>query len=292
MPMYMPSRMARLKQRVARLVPPSVASGYRVRRETKVLSRVPMLECDTRKLRLRSEIDLNELFASNEIRTRWEQSSKKTERLVIPERRGGLNVGDRRAIYYLVSSFNPPSVLEIGTHIGASTLHIASAMFMNRLRDGTPPSLISVDIAPVNSLVSKPWLLHGSLQSPAQMVEEMGYARFVEFVTADSLSYFAECGQRFDLIFLDGDHAAKIVYQEITTALSLLNPNGVILLHDYFPELKRLWPEVPMIPGPFLAIERLRREGAKLDVLPLGTLPWKTKVQSNATSLALLLRSH
>jgi predicted O-methyltransferase YrrM len=282
--------MARIKQRIARLMPPSVVSSHSVRRETKALSRTPRLECDTRKLRLRSEIDLSELFDSHEIQTRWDQSSKKTEQLAIPERRGGLNVGDRRALYYLISSLNPSSVLEIGTHIGASTLHIASAMFMNRLRDGTPPQLISVDIADVNSPASKPWLVHGSSRSPRAMAEEMGYTKFVEFITDDSLSYFAECRQRFDVIFLDGDHAAATLYQEIPGALSVLNPNGVILLHDYFPQLTRLWPDVPMIPGPFLATERLEREGAKLVVLPLGSLPWRTKVQSNATSLALLLR--
>jgi hypothetical protein len=121
-------------------------------------------------------------------------------------------------------------------------------------------------------------------------MEEMGYAKSVEFITTDSLSYFAGCEQRFDLIFLDGDHAAATLYQEIPAALRVLNPNGVILLHDYFPQLKRLWSDVPMIPGPFLATERLEREGAKLVVLPLGSLPWRTKVQSNATSLALLLR--
>ncbi len=80
------------------------------------------------------------------------------------------------------------------------------------------------------------------------------------------------------------------VYQEIPAALSMLNPNGVIFLHDYFPELRPLWSDIPMIPGPFLATKRLEREGAKLVVLPLGTSPWPTKEQSNATSLALLLR--
>lgn len=289
--MYMPSRMARIKQRIARLMPASVVSGCGVRREMKGLSRIPKIECDVRNLRLRSSIDLNELFTLDEISMRWDRSSGKTDRLAIPERRGGLNVGDRRAIYYLISSLNPSSVLEIGTHIGASTLHIASALFMNRVRDGTPPNLVSVDISDVNSPASKPWLIHGSKQSPMEMAREMGYAKFVEFVTDDSLSYFAKCKSRFGLIFLDGDHAARTVYQEIPAALKLLSKNGVILLHDYFPELKPLWADVPVIPGPLLATERLRREGANVVALPLGTLPWRTKVQSNATSLALLLRS-
>jgi hypothetical protein len=122
------------------------------------------------------------------------------------------------------------------------------------------------------------------------MVNEMGYETFVEFITDSSLSYFAKCKSRFDLIFLDGDHAASTVYQEIPAALNLLNLDGVILLHDYFPELKPLWSHIPVIPGPFLATERLVKEGANLVVLPLGKLPWPSNLQSNATSLALLLR--
>ncbi len=290
MPMRMPSRMARIKQRVARLMPASLVSGYRIRRETKELSRIPRLECDAKNLRLSSGIDLSELFTSHEIETRWDQSPKKTDLLAIPERRGGLNVGDRKAIYYLISKLKPSSVLEIGTHIGASTLHIASALFMNQAKEGSPAKLISVDITDVNSPASKPWLIHGARESPFEMVKDMGYGTFVEFITDDSLSYFAKCERRFGLIFLDGDHAAETVYQEIAAALSLLNPNGVIMLHDYFPELKRLWSDVPMIPGPLLATERLEREGAKLVALPLGKLPWPSKEQSNATSLALLLR--
>src|SRR2546430_6217516 len=34
----------------------------------------------------------------------------------------------RRAIYYLVRHLRPRSVLEIGTHLGASTVHIAAAL--------------------------------------------------------------------------------------------------------------------------------------------------------------------
>lgn len=59
-------------------------------------------------------------------------------------------------MYYLIRKFKPLSVLEVGTHIGASTIH-------------------------------------------------------------------RKCEQTFGLIFLDGDHTAKTVYQEILAALRLLN---------------------------------------------------------------------
>jgi predicted O-methyltransferase YrrM len=282
--------MMRIRQQVARVVPAFLERAYRVRREMKALSPIQSLECEVRNLRPRSQINLEELFSSHSIEMRWRDSTRKTDVFGIPDGTGGVNPGDRKAIYYLVSNLNPSSVAEIGTHIGASTLSIASALFTSRIEPGRLATLVSVDVNDVNSPPSTPWLRHGATKSPGEMVNEMGYEGFVEFITDTSLSYFARCERRFDLIFLDGDHSAKTVYQEIPAALRALNHNGVILLHDYFPKLKPLWSNGSVIPGPFLATERLAGEGANLLVLPLGKLPWPTKLQSDVTSLALLLR--
>jgi hypothetical protein len=37
-----------------------------------------------------------------------------------------------------------------------------------------------------------------------------------------------------------------------------------------------------------LAVKRLVREQANVSVIPLGSLPWPTKLHSNVTSLAVL----
>jgi Methyltransferase domain len=95
----------------------------------------------------------------------------------------------------------------------------------------------------------------------------------------------------FDLIFLDGDHSAAKVYQEVCLALKRLHGGGVILLHDYFPDNKPLWSDGSLVPGPFMAIERLRSEDSNLKVEPVGGLPWPTKYSSNVTSLAVLTRN-
>jgi len=87
---------------------------------------------------------------------------------------------------------------------------------------------------------------------------------------------------------LDGDHSAKVVYQEVSAASKLLNSGGLILLHDYFPNLQLLWSNGDIKPGPWLAIERLKKEGMAIDIKALGKLPWATKMNSNFTSLALL----
>jgi len=44
----------------------------------------------------------------------------------------------------------------------------------------------------------------------------------------DSLS-----GAEFDLVFIDGDHAAESVKSDIDKALSVLRPGGLIAFHDY-----------------------------------------------------------
>ena len=92
------------------------------------------------------------------------------------------------------------------------------------------------------------------------------------------------------MIFLDGLHDADMVYREVPLAVKLLNPGGLILLHDFFPNLKPLWSDGKVVPGPWLAIERLRSEGVPIRAQPLGKLPWPTKLGSNVTSLSYLLR--
>jgi predicted O-methyltransferase YrrM len=281
----------KIKQQTARLMISSHKRSLGIRSEMKELLSIRQLECDVRNLRSKSQTNFKDLFDSKEIEMMWSDSIKQTNSFAIPDGTGGVNPGDRRALYYLISALNTSFVLEIGTFIGASTLNIASALFMSQIKNGKPARLISVDRTDVNCPQSKPWLIYGTSKSPIEMVNELGYQAFVEFVVDTSLSYFSKCQQGFDFIFLDGDHSAKTVYQEIPAALKLLNQNGVILLHDYFPKMKPLWSDGSVIPGPFCATERLAREGANLVVLPLGKLPWPTKLQSNITSLALLLRN-
>lgn len=262
-----------------------------VRREAGGLKSVPSLGCKAESLRPAEEVNLEEIFGSKGIEAAWNAVIPELSAFEMPDGTGGVNPGDRRAIFYLISYFEPRSVLEVGTHIGASTVHIAAALrSCRKVEVKGYPNLISVDAIDVNDPVSKPWLRYGTRFSPAEMINRMGYDCFAEFATNTSLDYMTDCERGFDFIFLDGDHAAKTVYREIPAALELLNQDGLILLHDYFAGAKPLWSDGSVIPGPFLATERLRTEGAQFEVLHLGRLPWPTKLKSNLTSLALLVR--
>jgi predicted O-methyltransferase YrrM len=248
--------------------------------------------CDTSPLtRSLDESKLRAILTSDSIATGWGKVAPQLRTLMGTEARaGGVNPGDRRAIFYLVRALAPRSVLEIGTHIGASTLSIAAALREARSEGlATSSQLTTVDIADVNDPVTQPWTRTGAAHSPREMIRKLGADDWTRFVTRPSLEYLSHCTQTFDFIFLDGDHGARTVYQEIPAALKVLNPGGAILLHDYFPQLEPLWSNGSVIPGPWLAAERLRAEGATFRVLPLGELPWPTKLGSRMTGLALMI---
>lgn len=236
--------------------------------------------------------DLANIFRSPELDREWMEVGPKLEALGITTSAGGVNSGDRRAIYYLLRHFRPKSMLEVGTHIGASTVHIAEAMLQtSRAEASAPGKLTTVDIMDVNDPVRKPWIEFGSTSSPRALTDGLGANEIVTYVTQPSLEFIKSTTQRFDFCFLDGDHSAKAVYPELAAATRLLNPGGVILLHDYFPDNKSLWAEGRRHAGPWQAAQRLISEGAQFTVLPLGALPWPTKLGSNLTSLALVVHA-
>lgn len=201
---------------------------------------------------------------------------------------GALNQGDRRALYCLIRHFKPRRVLEIGTHLGSSTLYISAALKRNA-EEGAPGQLLTVDVVDVNA-PNAAWARVGALRTPLQMLEEFGTADLVRFHVADSLEFLRNNQERFDFCFLDGNHSAKWVYNEVQLVQRALQPGSLVLLHDFFPDAKPLWENKTALPGPWMAIDRLRREGAAIEVLPLGALPWPTKARTSITSLALLGR--
>jgi predicted O-methyltransferase YrrM len=251
--------------------------------ETNGLNKLPKATLDETNLRKlsRSEVDLIMRATLPE----WASVSAELARIhpIRDMKTGGVNPGDRRAVYHFMRSFRPASVLEIGTHVGASTLHIAAGLKQNGA--GT---LTTVDIKDVNAPDGY-WKHFQLVRSPADAISEIGMTSRVKFKTMLSVTTLAEPSS-YDFIFLDGDHAAATVYEELPLALRILRPNGVILLHDYFPDAKPLWNNNQVVPGPFLACSRMKREGAAFNIIPLGPLPWPTKLGSNVTSLAIVAR--
>jgi hypothetical protein len=182
-------RLSILRQAVSRVLPQTVRRVLRSSRDSYALQRLQRTDCDVANLRAVSERDLREFLRPQRWAAEWEEVSGRIAAFRIPDGTGGVNPGDRRAVYYLVRSLGARSVLEVGTHIGASTAHIALALENTRRQEGAAVRLLSVDISDVNSPVERPWTRYGMAHSPRAMVEALGCADLVTFKTQTSLDY-------------------------------------------------------------------------------------------------------
>lgn len=271
------------------LLPQSLKSAIKTRLEQRAFDRLPRQVCDTAALGALTRTDLDRVLAAAPHNDEWSAISAATEAFGISQAPSGVNDGDRRAIWQLVRGLGVHSVLEVGTSIGASTIHFAQALKRNADETGKPVQLVSVDIEDMNDPASARHVRLGLPHSPRAMLAQLGCDGFTRFEVADSTVFLQTCPERFDLIFLDGDHGEQTVYRELPAALRLLNPGGVILLHDYFPDGKPLWSHKGALTGPWIAIRRLLAEGAGFTVLPLGALEWETKRGTTLTTLALVV---
>lgn len=261
----------------------SVRDAYSFRRTpAAVISGMPLPDA--------GEICFAELFG-DDLAGEWAADRKAIgEVFEYAEKGWAVTPVDRRVLWYLIRRLRPRSVLEVGTHIGGSTAHIAMAMREGGMA-GAPRRLVTVDAVDVNDAAEQRWRWFGSAMSPREMLERLECAGGVEFVVSRSLDYLAgRADAEFDFVFLDGSHQPHIVYQEIAMALKALRPGGYLLMHDYFPGLKPLRGHSEVIAGPYRAVERLRQEGNGVAALPLGPLPWRDKAGTDTTSLALLAR--
>lgn len=269
-----------------RILPRPAIEAVLRRREQKALDQIESLELDPRALIAAADFDRETVFAARSpLDGSWEADHGAISRQTTEGRIGSaVSAGDRRALYRLVRYFQPESILEFGTHLGMSTSYLAQALARNGRGRAT-----TVDIIDVNG-AGGAWRHTGLAKPPAEVIEALGLGDRVAFVAQPSADFMAGHRDRYDLIFLDGDHAASAVYREIAWALGRLNPGGLIILHDFFPNGIRLFPELQVIPGPQLAFDRLRRENPEIGIIPFSPLPWTTLPGSRNTSLAALVR--
>jgi predicted O-methyltransferase YrrM len=274
-----------------RLLPQQFVRALQIPRERRALAALERRSCAVAALRSADDATVRG-WLSADLTDEWQQVDSKMSAIRFGGGAGAVNPGDRRALYYLVRALRPNSILEVGTHVGASASMIALALRRSHpAATDVKPHLVTVDIVDVNDSARGAWKQLGCSHSPADVMRAIGCQDLVTFVTSPSVSFLNTCKEQFDLIFLDGDHYSTTVYQEFPAALQLLNPGGIILLHDYFPDLKPLWSDGAVIPGPDLAISRLRRENVPIAARPFGALPWPTKLGSNVSSFAVVCRT-
>lgn len=271
------------------ITPRKLKSTLRAKLDERKFQQVPKAVCDTANLMRLRESDVKRMLARERFEDEWVGVLESTEPFSISPAGGGVNEGDRRILYQIVRSCNALNVLEIGTHIGASTLHIAAALRRNAGILGRPCSIRTVDIVDVNAS-SGPHANLGCSHTPKAMLEEAGLLDFVEFAVTRAQDAMSTASERFNVIFLDGDHSPAAVYAEIPLALKLLDKEGIVILHDYFPNGEPIWPGRKPLLGPYMAVQRHLREGADFQVFPVGEVGWSTKLGSRKSSLAILAR--
>lgn len=237
------------------------------------------------------QADLEAVFQSQALTDQWQQDLGTLNQLELPEETGGVNPGDQRALYYLVAHLQPQNIFEAGTHLACSTINMLLAC-RHYLRGTDGAWITTVDIRDVNDPQRQPWLTFGAKRAPIEALRAIGKGDEIAFQLGSSLDWLAQTSETYDLMFLDGNHAGQYVKKEIPAALARLRPGGFILLHDFFPQGEAIFgPDEDVLYGPFKAVEWLQDEGFTLQALPLGTLPWPTKLGGNVTSLALLTRT-
>jgi hypothetical protein len=83
------------------------------------------------------------------------------------------------------------------------------------------------------------------------------------FFPMSSRQFFDHAEEKFDVIFIDGDHSYEESWRDFVAALDHLNEHGVILLHDSYVTRER-----PGL-GVFQTVDRIRRsEGLLMVTVP------------------------
>ena len=116
---------------VVGLLPVPVRNAAVRWREQWRLSQLATGSCDATGLAPFDLPRLQQSLSDPELYAEWPRVAEEIDRFEIATTADGVNPGDRRALYHLIRSFRPAQVLEVGTHIGASTVHIAAALRAN-----------------------------------------------------------------------------------------------------------------------------------------------------------------
>jgi hypothetical protein len=99
-----------------------------------------------------------------------------------------------------------------------------------------------------------------------------------EFLGLDSttaLDLLIDRKELFDLIFIDGDHSKEMVLSDFKRCVNLVKEDGLILLHDAYPETKQQTTSLLCGDG-YLAIEELSRNTRDWEMVTIPVFPGLT----------------
>jgi predicted O-methyltransferase YrrM len=116
-----------------------------------------------------------------------------------------------------LSKITNPKILEIGVDVGQTLL----PLFQNFTIQNIPFEYTGIDIRKDENLLG---ILSNFIRSEHHIVK---------YEIANSLEWLPKCENKFDIIFIDGDHNYKTVYEELKHVPRLLNHGGIVVCDDY-----------------------------------------------------------
>jgi predicted O-methyltransferase YrrM len=121
---------------------------------------------------------------------------------------GSIWIEEWAYLYNLVKKHKPKSIIEIG-----SFYHLSSTAFLKGIEDNKTGHLLSLDISFPNPEFTYPNVLWTKLE-------------------ASSHDILPKLINKYDMVFIDGDHSAEAVIKDIKNSLKILSHNGIIVMHD------------------------------------------------------------
>ncbi|WCJ22487.1 S-adenosyl-L-methionine-dependent methyltransferases superfamily protein [Euphorbia peplus] len=141
---------------------------------------------------------------------------------------------------HLIKKVKPEVIIEVGTFLGASALHMAKLT-----RDlGLPTQIFCVDDfrgwPGFRDKIKYVDMINGDVLMLYQFMQNVAYWNATEsvlpvpFSTGSALDKLCEWGVFGDLIEIDAGHDFNSAWADINRAYRILKPGGVIFGHDYF----------------------------------------------------------
>lgn len=99
--------------------------------------------------------------------------------------------------------------------------------------------------------------------------------QFIGLDSTTALDLLIDRKQLFDLIFIDGDHSKEMVLNDFRRCIKLVKEDGLILLHDAFPETDQHTTSF-FCGDAYLAIEELSRTTNDWEMVTIPVYPGLT----------------
>jgi predicted O-methyltransferase YrrM len=143
-------------------------------------------------------------------------------------RRGtSVELDELMAILAIVRHTNANKIIEIGTFDGNTALNLAL-----NVRDSG--SIVTVDLPPEGfSGLNQSGIRQPDNFERRQYVGHQVEKRITQIYGDSAKIDWSSIGGPFDLAFIDGDHTSPYVLSDTRNILSILNPGGIVIWHDY-----------------------------------------------------------